>query len=243
MRKLNLGCGPIQPPGWVNVDGSLRARLASRYSWVDRLMTSVGVFPPTEFNRQTQFANLQKPLPWPDDSADCVYMGEVLEHFTREDGARLLSECFRVLKPGGIMRLRVPDNARFWRNYLKEFDDNYARPPEERTDDHSRWVEMFFRDICVRRSLFSSYGHFHKWMYDEISLVRTFEQVGFVNVSRKQFLDSAIEDVNLVENRDDLTVEGVKPPSARAAGANVDVISKEEKLSRGGGAGELRAAS
>ena len=107
--------------------------------------------------------------------------------------------------------MRVPDNARFWRNYLKEFDENYARPPAQRDDRHSRWVEMFFHDICVRRSAFSSYGHFHKWMYDEISLVRTFEKVGFVNVARRAFLDSAIPDVRSVESHEDLTVEGTKP--------------------------------
>ena len=101
MFKLNLGCGPIQPPGWVNVDGSMRAYLASRLSWVDRSLTAIKVLPPTEFSRRTQSVNLQKPLPWPDHTADAVYLGEVLEHFTKEDGFRLLSECFRVLKRGG----------------------------------------------------------------------------------------------------------------------------------------------
>ena len=210
-RKLNLGCGPIQPSGWINVDGSMRAYLASRVSWADRLLTALRVLPASEFNRQTQWVNLQKRFPWPDNSVDCVYLGEVLEHFTRDDGFRLVSECFRVLKPGGVIRLRVPDNARFWRNYLTAFDENLARTPEQRTDDHSRWVEMFFRDICVRRRFLGSYGHYHKWMYDEISLVRTLEKIGFVNVARRPFLDSAIPDVKAVESHEDLTVEGTKP--------------------------------
>ena len=211
VRKLNLGCGPIQPQGWINVDGSMRAYLASRVSWADRLLTAARVLPPSEFNRNTTWVNLQKRFPWPDNSVDCVYLGEVLEHFTRDDGFRLVSECFRVLKPGGVIRLRVPDNARFWRNYIKEFDENYAKAPAERSDEHSRWVEMFFRDICVRRGLLGSYGHYHKWMYDEISLVRTLEKIGFVSVSRRKFLDSAIPDVKAVESHEDLTVEGTKP--------------------------------
>ena len=210
-RKLNLGCGHIQPHGWINVDGSIRAYVASRVSWADRLLTTLRIVPASEFNRNTVWVNLQKKFPWADNTIDCVYLGEVLEHFTRQDGFRLVSECFRVLKAGGVIRLRVPDNARFWRNYVAAFDSNYAKPREERTDDHSRWVEMFFRDICVRRGLVGSYGHYHKWMYDEISLVRTLDKIGFVNVSRRQFLDSSIPDVKSVESHEDLTVEATKP--------------------------------
>ena len=213
MQKLNLGCGPVQPAGWINTDGSLRAWVASRLSWLDWLMVRLRIWPLTEFSRQTRFVQLHKRFPWPDNSADCVYLGEVLEHFTREDGMRLLAECFRVLKPGGVLRCRVPDNAEFWRNYLRDFDKSHSRPRSEWSLDHSRWVQMFFRDICVRRRWVGSYGHYHKWMYDEISLIRTFEQIGFVAVERRQFLDSAIPDVAAVETRDDLIVEGTKPPA------------------------------
>jgi predicted SAM-dependent methyltransferase len=175
------------------------------------MLTWLRIWPPTEFNQTTRFASLQKKLSWRDQSVDCIYLGEVLEHFTREDGARLLSECFRVLKPIGVIRVRVPDNARFWRNYLEAYDRNYAKPPAERSEEHSRWVEMFFRDICVRRRWFGSFGHYHKWMYDEISLVRALQRAGFVNVVRRGFLDSQIPDVKDVETHEDLTVEGCKP--------------------------------
>lgn len=211
LRKLNLGCGPIQPQGWENVDGSQRAWVASRLSWLDRLMVRLKLWPPTEFSGRTGFANLLKRLHWPDSSVHCLYLGEVLEHFTPEHAIRLLSECFRILKPAGVIRVRVPDNVRFWRNYLKEFDEVYAKPREAWSDDHSRWVEMFFRDISVRRRWFGSLGHYHKWMYDEISLVRTLQRVGFVAVERRKFLDSAIPDVKEVETHEDLTVEGSKP--------------------------------
>jgi hypothetical protein len=48
-------------------------------------------------------------------------------------------------------------------------------------------------------------------MYDEVSLVLAFERAGFVEVQRKGLHDSRIADVALVETRDDLTVEGIKP--------------------------------
>jgi predicted SAM-dependent methyltransferase len=209
--KLNLGCGHVQPEGWINVDGSLRAWVASRLTPLDSLLVRVGAWPPTEFNGSTVFVNLRRRLPWGDATIDAIYLGEVLEHFTRDDGHYLLGECFRMLKPAGIIRLRVPDNARFWRNYLREFDEIQAKPRGEWTLSHTRWIEMFFRDIAVRRRWIGSYGHFHKWMYDEISLVRTLDDVGFGSAARRAFLDSGIADVHLVESRDDLIVEAIKP--------------------------------
>lgn len=211
MLKLNLGCGHVQPEGWVNVDGSRRAWFASRLSFLDRLLVRCRLWPPTEFNSKTYYANLLKRFPWRDGSVSVVYMGEILEHFTRADGLHLLRECFRILEDNGVIRIRVPDNARFWRNYLAEFDEIAAKPRQEWNDKHSRWVEMFFRDICVKPLGWGSLGHYHKWMYDEVSLIKTLESLGFIDVRRRGFLDSSIEDVKAVETRDDLTVEARKP--------------------------------
>jgi predicted SAM-dependent methyltransferase len=205
--KLNLGCGHLHPAGWVNVDGSHRAWLASKLSWLDRLLVKVRLLPPTEFNRSTFYTRLERRLPWPDDSADFIYLGGTLEHFVREQGERLLRECYRVLKPGGAFRVNVPNNVHFWRQYLEEFDRMRALPREQWTLAHTRWIEMFFRDICVRRPLWRSMGHYHKWAYDEISLIKTLEKIGFSEVSVRPFRQSRIPDVASVEERDALNVE------------------------------------
>jgi hypothetical protein len=71
---------------------------------------------------------------------------------------------------------------------------------------------MYFETMCVDRPrLWQSMGHFHKWMYDEVSLVLLLENLGFVNVERKAFLDSAIPAIHEVEARDDLIVEATRP--------------------------------
>jgi hypothetical protein len=54
-------------------------------------------------------------------------------------------------------------------------------------------------------------GHFHKWMYDDISLILLLESLGFQDVGRKGFHDSAIAGIDAVEVRDDLIVEGTRP--------------------------------
>jgi len=199
------------PDGWVNVDGSIRAWLVSKLPWFDRMAVRLGLLPPTEFKPSLLWANLLKRFPWADGSCDALYLGEILEHFTREQGEYVLRECRRVLAPGGVIRIRVPDNARFWRNYLDEYDAQRRLPPDRQDASHERWVHMFFREICTNPKKLGSAGHYHKWMYDEVSLTRLLHELGFDEVARREFHDSAIEDIEAIEARDDLIVEAVKP--------------------------------
>ena len=214
--KLNLGCGPVQPDGWVNVDGSMRAKLASRFSLLDRSLTRMGVLSPTEFSRQTKVLDLRKRLPFATDSVDCIYAGELWEHFEFEEGRKLTLECFRVLKPGGVLRVCVPDGDQFWRSYIEKLDRQLALPPARRdASELSRWIAMFFRDICTKR-VFGSMGHFHKWQYDEVQLVELFQAAGFLDATRRRFHESQIDGIEQVERSDFLIVEGTVPASNRA---------------------------
>jgi len=208
---LNIGCGPVQPDGWVNIDSSNRAWLASRMNWLDRLLVRLRVFPPTEFNSRTKVVDVRKRIPFAANSVKAIYSGEMLEHLTVAEAKRFLAESIRVLVPGGILRVRVPDNYRFWKNYTREFETTHSLPREQWNTAHTRWTEMFFQNICTRRPWLGSMGHFHKWMYDEVSLILAFERAGFVEVARRTLHDSRIPDVALVETHEDLTVEGVKP--------------------------------
>jgi predicted SAM-dependent methyltransferase len=210
--KLNLGCGPVQPPGWVNVDGSNRAWLASKLPLIDRSLTRLGALSPTEFGPQTMVCDLLRPLPWPSQSVACIYAGELWEHFEYPDAVRITAECFRVLAPAGVLRVCVPDGPEFWRNYLQLFDREMARPKDQRSPQLLRdRIALYFREICTRRQLLGSMGHTHKWQFDEIQLIDLFESQGFVDVARMRLHESRIPDVQLVERSDFLIVEGVKP--------------------------------
>lgn len=210
--KVNLGCGPIQPRGWINVDGSNRAWLAAKLPWWDRLLTRLGAIPPTEFGPQVTVHNLYKPLPFRANSIACIYAGELWEHFEYPDAVRLTGECFRVLVPGGILRVRVPDGPEFWREYLDLYDREISKPTGQRSArilrDH---VTLYFREICTRRKILGSMGHTHKWQFDEVQLVELFEATGFVSVARMPYQQSRIPDIESVEKANFLIVEGVKP--------------------------------
>ena len=105
--KLHLGCGAQTPEGWINVDYFIGARLARVpvVRWIARKSNLFGLEWPTD----VFLHDLRRPFPWRDASADVIYASHLLEHLTREDGARLLRECHRVLKPRGIVRIVVPD--------------------------------------------------------------------------------------------------------------------------------------
>ena len=177
MVNINLGCGHVQPQGWINVDGSNRAWLASRLSWLDRLLVLAQVLPPTEFASGVVYANLLKRFPWQDASVDALYLGEILEHFTEEEGAFVLAECRRVLKPGGRIRIRVPDHADFWEQYIDQYRKMRRKPRADWSLAHTKWTRMSFDTICVKRPKpWQSMGHYHKWMYDDVSLTLALEQ-------------------------------------------------------------------
>jgi ubiquinone/menaquinone biosynthesis C-methylase UbiE len=80
---LNLGCGNNKLPGYVNVDA---------YGEPD-LLWNLNEFP----------------YPWEDNSIASIEMTHVLEHLDDWWGA--FKECARILKPGGALHIRVPDES------------------------------------------------------------------------------------------------------------------------------------
>jgi predicted SAM-dependent methyltransferase len=83
-KKVHLGCGSKHIPGWFHVD-------ALKYPHVDH----VGRVEDLSFI--------------PDNSVELIYACHVLEHFGRKTYQAALAEWFRVLAPGGVLRLAVPD--------------------------------------------------------------------------------------------------------------------------------------
>lgn len=91
--RLHLGCGPRYLPGWYHID-------ALAYPHVDRV------------------ARVENLSFVEDGSVEIVYACHVLEHFGRHQYADVLREWRRVLAPGGILRLAVPDFAAVARLYV-----------------------------------------------------------------------------------------------------------------------------
>lgn len=211
--KLNIGCGDVQPDGWTNIDNSNRAWLTVKLPWIDKALVACGALSPSCYGPKVNTSNLLKRWPFADGSVQAIYGGDFYEHFTREQANHLTAEAFRVLAPGGVLRLRVPDGELMWRNYLKAVDAARSLPAGQRNGavkEIERHVWMYFRDLCTVRPIFKSMGHFHKWHWDEVQLTELLRSCGFQDVERRAKHDSRIADVALVEHWDYLQVEGVK---------------------------------
>ena len=225
--RLNLGCGPNAPAGWLNVDGSWNAWL-SNHTYLRKTLKAFGVIsknsPGAEWNVRPLVHDLTKPLPFKENSVAVIYGAHVLEHLYLADAQRLLAECLRVLRPGGVIRMVVPDLRSMVASYLKS-KNGESPPPAERVSAADKLNEMLgFRSPAPPKGnpLFKFYYlwkdfHHHKWMYDSDSLIRYMENAGFTAVSEKAYLQSEIPGIDEVEEAGrvldgaGICVEGRKP--------------------------------
>jgi SAM-dependent methyltransferase len=123
VKLLNVGCGSIFDSSWTNLD----------------LVSS---------SPDVQSHDIRQGLPYPDEYFDACYHSHVLEHQTPKDADKLLAECWRVLKPQGILRVVVPDLESIVRNYIQILDKLEAGFREE--EANYDWIMLELYDQCVR---------------------------------------------------------------------------------------------
>lgn len=120
---LNIGCGTIHHPDWINLDVS---------------STEPSVLP----------VDINNGLPFSSDTITVCYSSHLLEHLDKDGAQYLLAECMRVLKSGGVIRLAVPDLERIARDYLRVMDA-VANGDKTRESDYD-WMMLEMFDQTVR---------------------------------------------------------------------------------------------
>jgi predicted SAM-dependent methyltransferase len=189
--KVNLGSGLRVAPGWVNVDGSLKTIAAG---WPDflvrqvyRLITDDNAVSREQFvgvlrNNTFVHHNLKYGIPLPDSSADVIFTSHTLHHLYREEALALLKETFRVLKPGGTLRIAVPN--------LEYVVSLYQRGERE------RMLEYFFYVSEPR----NQYSRRH-YQYDFELLRQMLTRAGYLEIRRCEFQQGRTPDLELLDNR------------------------------------------
>jgi predicted SAM-dependent methyltransferase len=138
MKLLNLGCGKRFHQDWINLDF-------------------------TSTHPDVIAHNLLNGLPYEDESIDVVYHSHVLEHFSKSDGEKFISECYRVLKKGGIIRIALPDLEIIAREYLNNLERSLNLEYEAEFDYD--WIILEMYDQTVRNY---SGGEMAKYLFQEI---------------------------------------------------------------------------
>ena len=123
MNYLNCGCGQRFHVEWTNIDSVPRG-------------TSVLVH------------DLKNGIPFQDQSFEVVYHSHLLEHFAKADADGFLRECFRVLRPQGILRVAVPDLEQIARTYLLALEQADAGSAEWAAS--YEWMMLELYDQTVR---------------------------------------------------------------------------------------------
>jgi len=170
IRKLQIGCGGNILTDWLNTDLN-----------------------PSE---EVVFLDARKPFSIDDSTFDYVFCEHLIEHLEYHHGIHFLAECFRILKPGGKIRIATPD--------LQFLIELYNPEKTELQKKYIIWaVDTFlFRigihaDTFVINNLFRGFGH--KFIYDFKTLKNVMNRVGFINVIRCNVGESADSNLKDIE--------------------------------------------
>ena len=143
MKKVHLGCWHRYIPGFIHVD-------LCDYPHIDY---------------QSSIDN----LPFFDtESVDLIYCSHALEYFDRHEARSVLVEWHRILKPGGTLRLAVPDFSALIKVY-------------QSTGDLDKIIGPLFGRMQIETPT-GSQMLYHKTVYDQQSLSILLLQCGFANI-------------------------------------------------------------
>jgi len=179
-KYLNLGSGPrgLNDNRWINIDG----------------FRDKNVHYCCDFNRG---------LPFEDAVFDGIFCEHVVEHFDYEHGKKLMRECLRVLIPGGVARIIVPDGNKILRAY---FDDPafIIRYKQAENNSAMEAVDTWF---------YQRYEH--QCIYDAAYLTDMLKKAGFSEAHQAQYGSSVTGNNDLLIDDgkyswESLYVEGVK---------------------------------
>ena len=176
--KLNVGCGKNKKAGWLNVDLNDDADIS---------------------------LDMREPLPFENESFQMIYSEHFLEHIDYpEQTLAFLRECYRVLEPGGIFSVGVPDTEWPIQEYCGIKDEGYFRTAKEQ--GHPAWCQTRMEHINYHFRQVTQ----HRFAYDFETLNACLAGVGFEKIRRRPFdreLDSEDRELGT------LYVDAVKPGS------------------------------
>jgi predicted SAM-dependent methyltransferase len=151
--KLHLGCGKRIMPGWTNID----------------CFAAEGI---------TYECDFREPLPFSDGAVVMLYSEHVLEHLHESDAYSLLSEMYRILAPGGKIRLGMPDAELFIRAYVENDHSFFEKAQNIGSPTRPLDTRMKIINQMARMG-----GH-HHYAWDFETLRLAMERAGFCHITQ-----------------------------------------------------------
>lgn len=199
--RLNIGCGQSPTPGWRNYDNSPaiwigQSRLATAVLRLLGLLDK-GNLSYIDYCRRNdiRYADAIKHIPHADGAVSVIYSSHMLEHLDRSEGVQFMRECRRVLEPGGILRIAVPDLLPLARTYVAGGDADAFLSTCVLELEKPRGFKA-----RLRHAIFG--GREHHWMYDGTSLSRLMSEAGFIQPTILRVGETSIADPGALNLRE-----------------------------------------
>lgn len=187
--RLHLGAFDQAHPGWLNTDVTPHLLLA-RVPGLPRALRATGIISDERWAahragafRAVRWLDLEHPLRFPDGAFEAVHASHVLEHLHPDVAERCIAECHRILRPGGVIRLAVPDLDRMVADYDPADPDRFLWGMYQGRGRRA--------NACAR----------HWWHYNEQSLRALLSGAGFPEVQRRGYREGRCPDVERIDSR------------------------------------------
>lgn len=173
--KVNIGCGPFKAEGWLNVDLDKSADLQT---------------------------DIRYGLPFSDGSCRFIFSEHVFEHLDLEELRKLLADCYRVLEPGGAIRIIMPNLACLIRAY-SENDREFVQAVMNEDITCTAFINRIF------------YHPTHRYIHDFESISSILKEAGFTKIYHSSYKNSLFPELNIDSDLphrklDSLYVEAVR---------------------------------
>lgn len=156
--------------------------------------------------------DVREKLKFDDNSVDFIFHEHLIEHLDEVDGYNFLKECYRILKPNGVMRISCPDISGIVSVYMDW--DNI--PDNEWKKKHGGDKTKFINNVMINQTAFykgkrfdannksynvESGAEFHKYYYDKNDFRRKLTEIGFTNFTLVNKHESEHPELRKLERR------------------------------------------
>lgn len=185
VKKLQIGCGTNPLEGWLNTDLTYKKNLIA-------------------------YLDAGKRFPLEDETFQLIYSEHIFEHLNFKQGLNMLRECYRILKPGGQLRLATPDM-----DFLMALHNEPQKPIHK---DYIKWsTNRFIPDISnsfeenaylpafVINNFFRDWGHQIVYNYESLELI--LKKTGFSNITKEEVGKSKIKEFDKLEKHGEIIPE------------------------------------
>jgi len=223
--NVNIGASPEELlPDWFGVTiwgGSLKDVLEK-----EGKIGELPVYKSKQFGGRLINFDVTDGLPFTSASVENIYTSHFIEHINFTEGKEFIGECYRVLKPGGILRIICPD-IDIWIDKLYNQDDSKFFEGYKKALNVDTWENELYREydnITTPIELFNSmiFNWGHRWMWNFKSIQDLLNFHGFERVRKLALGEGDLFQLSTIENSlgehkvklrdlESLYVEAVKP--------------------------------